>query len=299
MTTITQIIIVITTYLASLGIYYATNQKILNLITKDGYTPKNGDLNSLWYELNIPNTQLTRVMAFFPYTNLIASLIEGIINLKTYDEILIDLKQKDIIVPMNQEEKQYFKLKEETFKASTEITIARERELECQNNYSIEENALKEQLLNNQKYYKEIDLISNSKISYQYKIELLNILKYCITNNINNLNISELIKSIERKDNIVNPLYLQLFYLENEVDNESLKTIIYSINKIINNTEVDTLEKENYLNQIVTVIYSYLKELSKKEKQNLDLKINLDIDTNNIENSDFTIKKVKTTKEHH
>ena len=120
-----------------------------------------------------------------------------------------------------------------------------------------------------------------------------------IKTNINNLNISELIKSIERKDNIVNPLYLQLFYLENEVDNESLKTIIYSINKIINNTEVDTLEKENYLNQIVTVIYSYLKELSKKEKQNLDLKINLDIDTNNIENSDFTIKKVKTTKEHH
>lgn len=279
MSTIVKIILGILSYIISLEVTHITHQKFIKLLADSGYTIKNGDKLSLYEEIDAPTNYISKVMLFLPYVNILASCYESVITINALEYEIDELLDMDIITPLTIMEKNYYESHDKSIESALEIISNREREFDTQNTYQLEKNnaikTIKKVEEKQSSYYQDYEKILSSNIDKLYQIELFRILRYCITNKIDNLNMNNLISSIQNNDNIVDPYYLKICYLETLIAGNSMVHLITSMNQIINMEHIETPEKEFYLKQI----YDTLEQRIKKNKL---LTVYLEIDSQDL-----------------
>ena len=281
----------ILSYFVSIGVIYITNQRVIHFITKMGYTIKNGDKSSLYNEIDAPSTYITKFMLFCPYLNVIGSLLEGILTVTVIDDIISDLLEEDIIAPLSKQEKIDFEKQNQSLKAAFSIVDNRERDYEYLNTFKLEKRNVMRINEDCQNQFQEpLDKILSSDISVSYKIELLRILKYCIIHKISNLNIDCLLESISLDNKLVDPYYIQLFYFEENFEQESMILLITVVNEIICHNDLDDVQKKYFLSAISKVIGAKIK------KKNVKLLFDFRFDPNDIYAIDISVKEIEDSK---
>ena len=263
---INMIVSVSLSYLLSIGLNKITEKGILKYLMNNGYAIKEGNKELYYEEVDKPNYKITCLIRNIPYLNVITTIIEGATNILAVEEVKRDLINKEIITKMSIEEiKEYSSISSFTI-AEKIIHTKRKIEKNETETYEIQIHTTKEQMQESKiDKYEELNKIERSNIDTETKIKLLEILKFSIEKNIDNLNIDNLIKETKYEEYNIFKLYYNLFSLKDTMDQNSIKKVLYILNKTINLTNIEHEVKSGYISQIYVGI---IEALNKTKKRN-------------------------------
>lgn len=283
----------VTSYIISIGINKITNKKMIEMIMDKGYGAKDGDSDTLINELERPNFRFSQILMYFPYINIIITMLESITNLNEFNIIFEDLKEMNVISKLDNAEKELHD-KDYSNSAIKRINQNRKEEKENKERYSICEYSFKHDIKDD-KNIEELNKITNSPLYYRYKIQLLEVLKFSILNNISNYNLDNMIISIQNNDYLFLEYYYKIFELQDNFTNEGLANILSFLNIILNDKNIDHFKKVEYFN----LIYNKLEYYASKNKKGYKLNCNISVSKENFDECIINIKKIKVLKNEH
>ena len=276
----TMFILGITSYFVTDFIDRKTKNVIINYITSYNYTIKNGNRRAL--NEYIHQYPICKILYYLPFVNIITSGIEGIININNINELFEKLKKDEFLSRLSIDEINAYD--ETVNKEKIAYTIFEKRE-----EFADNENFIK-RLSKNENDILTLDKIKMSSIEDVNKICLLKILKYNITNNINDIDYNKLIEYANFFLDFNYSGYYKLFRLnipKNSYNKETYNKIISQSNKIIN-TDLNIEFKEQILDDFYISIINEVRTNVRGKNNSL----NIDID---LINNDYSIK-VKSKK---
>ncbi len=282
-----------TSYIISIGINRMTNKRMIEMIMDRGYGAKDGDSDNLINELERPNFRFSQILMYFPYINIIVTTLESITNLNEFNIILKDLKEMNVISKLDNAEKELHD-KDYSNSATKRINQNRKEEKENKERYSIYEYSFKHDIKDD-KNIEELNKITNSPLYYRYKIQLLEVLKFSILNNINNYNLDNMIISIQNNDYLFLEYYYKIFKLQDNFTNEGLVNILSFFNILLNGKNIDHFKKVEYFELICNKLEYY----ASKNKKGYKLNCNISVSKENFDECTINIKKVKVLKNEH
>ncbi len=283
----------VTSYIISIGINRMTNKRMIEMIMNRGYGAKDGDSDTLINELERPNFRFSQILMYFPYINIIITMLESITNLNEFNIIFEELKEMNVISKLDNAEKELYD-KDNSNNTKKRINQNRKEEKVNKERYNIfkynfEKNIKDVQGIN------DLNKITNSPLYYRYKIQLLEVLKFSILNNINNYNLDNMIISIQNNDYLFLEYYYKIFELQDNFTNEGLANILSFLNILLNDKNIDRFKKAEYFE----LIHNKLKYYASKNKKGYKLNCNVCISKENFDECTINIKKVKVLKKEH
>ena len=283
----------LTSYIISIGINRMTNKRMIEMIMDRGYGAKDGDSDNLIYELERPNFRFSQILMYFPYINIFVTMLESITNLNEFDIIFEELKDMKIISKFDSAEKEIY---DRTYSNNVIKRINKNRKEEKINEerYNICEYSFKHNIKDN-KNIEELNRITDSQLYYRYKIQLLEILKFSILNNVNNYNLDNMIKSIQNNDYLFLTYYYKIFELKDNFTDEGLANILSLLNIILNDNNINHSKKYDYME----LIYNKLKYYANKNKKRYKLNCSVYLNEKDYDKCTINIKKVKVLKNEH
>lgn len=283
----------ITSYIISIGINKITNNKMIEMIMDRGYGAKDGDSDNLINELERPNFRFSQILMYFPYINIIVTTLESITNLNEFNIIFEELKEMNVISKLDNAEKELHD-KDYSSSATKRINQNRKEEKINKERYNICKYNF-EKDVKNTKGIEDLHKIASSPLYYRYKIQLLEVLKFSILNNINNYNLDNMIISIQNNDYLFLEYYYKIFELQDNFTNEGLANILSFLNILLNDKNVDRFKKVEYFE----LIHNKLEYYASKNKKGYKLNCNVYINKENFDECTINIKKVKELKNEH
>ena len=283
----------VTSYIISIGINKMTNKRMIEMIMDKGYGAKDGDSDTLINELERPNFRFSQILMYFPYINIIVTTLESITNLNEFNIIFEELKEMNVISKLDNAEKELHD-KDYSNSATKRINQNRKEEKINKERYSICEYSFKHDIKDD-KNIEELNKITNSPLYYRYKIQLLEVLKFSILNNINNYNLDNMIISIQNNDYLFLEYYYKIFELQDNFTNEGLANILSFLNILLNDKNIDRFKKVEYFE----LIHNKLEYYASKNKKGYKLNCNISVSKENFDECTINIKKVKVLKNEH